>query len=279
MKKFWIGTIVVGGLFFGLGLTYARIIPGVDEPYHPSAYYSATAVSYADSPSPFFYRDLASGGNMVYDPERHQRSILSCMKYDEILQTIQDLLKKKKEDKTPFGNDGIRAGLQNVQQQTTSLHLAQSIAERAEKVFTNAKVSEQEYESRTRAKQLQFLNDVYQDVTIHAQQSIQHSLERQKLLEEALQRSASAQGSMQAEQAKADIDALMREEIAERNMIWNNFAAMEAVTQQYHLEKEMRNARNVMESRAQFSFIDPYHMDAYEKRKYEKPAPLGLPDF
>ena len=279
MKKFWVGIVIVGGLFVSVGLTYARIIPGVDEPYNPFAYYSATAMSYADSPSPFFYRDLVRGGHVVYDPERHQRSILSCMKYDEILQTVQDLFKKKKEDKTSFGNDGIRVGLQNVQQQTASLHLAELIAKRADKVFANEKLSEQEYESRTRAKQIKFLHEVYRDVTINAQQSIQTSLERQKLLEEASQRSASAQGSMQAEQTKADIDGLMRAEVAERNMIWNNFAAMEAVTQQYKLEKEMRDARNVMESRAQFSFSDPYHMDAYEKRNYDKPTPLGLPNF
>lgn len=279
MKKFWVGTVIVSGLFIGAGLTYAHIIPGVDKPYNPSAYYSATAISHADSPSTFFYRDLTSGGNVVYDPERHQRSILSCMKYDEILKTVQDLLKKKQEDKTPFGNNGIQDGLQNVQTQTASLNLAQSILEKAKKVFINEKSSEEDYDSRTRDKQLQFLNDVYQNVANNAQQSIQNSLERQKLLEEALQRSASAQGSMQAEQAKADIEALMREEIAERNMIWNNFAAMDTVTQQYKLEKELRNARNAMEARSQFSFSDPYHMDAYEKKHYEKPEPLGLPNF
>lgn len=279
MKKFWVGTVIVGILFACIGLTYARIIPGVDEPYNPAAYYSTTAVSYADSPSAFFYRDLASGGNIVYDPERHQRSILSCMKYDEILQTVQEILKKKQEDKMPFRNDGIRDGLQYVQAQTASLTLSQSILEKAKKVFINEKSSEEDDDSRTRDKQLQFLNDVYRNVANHAQQSIQNSIERQNLLEEALRRSASAQGSMQVEQAKADIEALVREEIAERNMIWNNLAAMEAVTQQYKLEKEMRNARNVMESRVQFSFSDPYHMDAYEKRNYDKPTPLGLPNF
>ena len=62
-------------------------------------------------------------------------------------------------------------------------------------------------------------------------------------------------------------------------MIWNNFAAMDTVTQQYKLEKELRNARNAMEARSQFSFSDPYHMDAYEKKHYEKPEPLGLPNF
>ena len=279
MKKFWVGTVILSGLFVGIGLVYAHIIPGVDKPYNSSAYYSATAISYADSPSAFFYRDLTSGGNIVYDPERHQRSILSCMKYDEILKTVQDLLKKKQEDKMPFGNDGIRIGLQNAQEQTASLNLGQSIIDKAKKVFINEKSSEEEYNSRTRDKQLQFLNDVYRDVANNAQKSIQNSLERQKLLEEALQRAAVAKGSMQAEQAKADIEALLREEIAERNMIWNNFAAMDTVTQQYKLEKELRDARNVMEARTQFSFSDPYHLDAYEKRNYEKPEPLGLPNF
>ena len=169
MKKFWVGTVILSGLFVGIGLVYAHIIPGVDKPYNSSAYYSATAISYADSPSAFFYRDLTSGGNIVYDPERHQRSILSCMKYDEILKTVQDLLKKKQEDKMPFGNDGIRIGLQNAQEQTASLNLGQSIIDKAKKVFINEKSSEEEYNSRTRDKQLQFLNDVYRDVANNAQ--------------------------------------------------------------------------------------------------------------
>ena len=278
MKKLWIGTVVCGGLLVGIGLAYARVIPGVDRPYNPSAYYSKTAVSYADSPSTFFYRDLARGGNIVYDPERHQRSIVSCLKYDEILKTVQDLFKKKQEDKTPFGNDGIKSGVRQAHQQTASLHLSKMIMEGADKAFRNEKLSEKE-EDRTGDRQLQFLNDVYRQVTANSQKSLQNSLERQRLLEEALQRSASAKGTLQAEQAKADIEALMQEEIAERNMIWDNIAAMEAVTHQYKLEKEFRNARNVMEAKAQFSFSDPYHMDAYEKRHYEKPVPLGLPDF
>ena len=161
MKKLWVGMVVCGGLLTGISLTYARIIPGVDEPYNPGAYYSSTAISSADSPSTFFYRDLAGGGNIVYDPERHKNNILSCLKYDEVLKTVQELFKKKKEDATPFGNEGIRAGLQNVQQETISLNLAEEINKGADKVFSNDKMTADEYNQLSRTEQIKYMNDVY----------------------------------------------------------------------------------------------------------------------
>ena len=84
---------------------------------------------------------------------------------------------------------------------------------------------------------------------------------------------------MQAEQAKADIEALLQEEFTERNMLLDNFAAMDAASRQYEVTKEMVNARNIMDIKSQFGFSDPYHLDAYEKRHFEKPEPIGLPDF
>ena len=36
----------------GFGMVSARVIPGIDEPYNPAAYYSLTAISWEDSPSP-----------------------------------------------------------------------------------------------------------------------------------------------------------------------------------------------------------------------------------
>ncbi len=279
MKKLWIGTVVCGGLIAGISLAYAKIIPGVDEPFNPSAYYSSTEISYADSPSTFFYRDLSRGGNIVYDPERHKKSILSCLKYDELLKTLRELFQKNEEDKTPFGNDGIKVGLQEAQQQTASLNLAKSITDKAEKVFPNKDLNDSEFTNRSLDKQMEFLNDVYKQVSINAQKSVQNSVERQKLLEEGMKRSSTAQGSLQAEQAASDVQALIQEEYAERNMILGNIAAMDAVTQRYKLTKEMVDTRNRMDIISQFGFSDPYHYDAYEKRHYEKPEPLGLPDF
>lgn len=279
MKKLWIGGVVCGGLIAGISLTYARIIPGVDEPYNPAAYYSSTDISYADSPSTFFYRDLARGGNIVYDPERHKNNILSCLKYDEILKTVQEVFRKKEEDKTPYRDGGITSGLQQVQQKTASLNLAKSIAEKSEQVFPNANLTEEEFNSRTQEQQIKFLNDMYRQVASNAQQSIQNSLERQRLMEIAIQRSNNAQGTVQAEQARMEIEALIQEEFNERNMIWDNFSAMYAATNQYKVNKEMVNARNVMDAKSQSGFSDPYHLDAYEKKLIEKSDPLGLPDF
>ena len=48
----------------GFGMVSARVIPGIDEPYNPAAYYSLTAISWEDSPSPFALRDLAESSAM-----------------------------------------------------------------------------------------------------------------------------------------------------------------------------------------------------------------------
>ena len=238
------------------------------------------AAMYDKAPEQFEkYLVQPSSGN-VYDPERHQNNILSRVKHDEIFKVLQDILMKKAEDDAPFPDDGgLAAGLANAQRKTASLNLASSILGRAEKVFPNEKLSEEEYSSRTQAKQMQFLSDVYREVAQSAQKSIENSAARQRLLEIALQRSASAQGNMQAEQAKAEIDALLQAEYAERNMILDNIAAMESVAQQYEVSKERVAARNRMDARAMSGFSDPYHPDAYEKKHFEKPKPIGLPDF
>ena len=62
-------------------------------------------------------------------------------------------------------------------------------------------------------------------------------------------------------------------------MLLDNFASMHAMAKRYEMEKEMKQARDAMEVSSQFGFSDPYNMDAYEKRHYEKPQPMGLPDF
>lgn len=279
VKKAWIGAATFMGLATSVGITYARIVPGVDTPYNPAAYYSMTDISYADSPSVFFYRDLAGGGNIVLDPERIKKNVLSCLKYDEILSSVQKLFEHKKEDAKPFGNDGIKIGLGEAQRKTAALNLANQIVDGASRVFVDDSMDDEEFADRTQKKQILYLNDIYKNVAISAQQSIQNTLQRQALLQEALRRSHAAQGAMQAEQAKNDIQALMQEEMIEKNMIIENIAAMDAATQQYKMDKNFRYAREARDAIAQIQISDPYHPDAYEKRIYEKPKPLGLPGF
>lgn len=56
---------------------YAQIVPGWNEPFDIYLYYSLTEISWADSPSPYALKDLASNGGNVYDYTHHIGRFLS----------------------------------------------------------------------------------------------------------------------------------------------------------------------------------------------------------
>lgn len=278
MKKFWIGASVCGGLLVGAGLAYARAIPGVDRPFNPSAYYSSTAVSYADSPSTFFYRDLAGGGYIVHDPTRKSKNVLSEAQFKEIFDALQKLLNLKELDMLPFAS-ALKDKIVETQQATQALHQAGNIAERADKVFGTVQSSDEDLAERTEKKQISYLNEVYRAATESAAQSLKNGENRQNLLMNALERSGDPEGELQARQASNELYAIVQEEMSERNMLLGNFASMMAAKQKAEEDRNAREARARSDAIPQLQFSDPYHMDAYESRAYEKPKPPGFLDF
>lgn len=101
--------VAVMGFSFGvMSVTFAEIIPGVDEPFDPTAYYSPTAISWADSaPSPFALRDLASNGGQVYDYTRHIKSILFGDTFEKILGVEGDKTKLEKKNTDNWSEHSI----------------------------------------------------------------------------------------------------------------------------------------------------------------------------
>ncbi len=88
MKRFKKGValVLVGGFLLGAStVAMARIIPGVDEPFNPGAYYSPTTPDPEDSPSTFFYRDLGWNGGQVYDPTREKYKKEKVKNWQDIL--------------------------------------------------------------------------------------------------------------------------------------------------------------------------------------------------
>ena len=82
----------------------ARVIPGVDRPYDPAAYYSPTAISYADSrPSVFALRDLARQGGSVYDPIREAKEILIAGRFETILRLMEQRLGIEEKKSSIYG--------------------------------------------------------------------------------------------------------------------------------------------------------------------------------
>ena len=100
-KKFLavLGTGFISG--FGL-IAYAHVIPGVDKPFNPAAYYTLTQISWADSPSPYALKDLASNGGSVFDYTRYIKSILFGDKFEKLAETDVDKTKNDEINSTPF---------------------------------------------------------------------------------------------------------------------------------------------------------------------------------
>lgn len=278
MKKLWIGSVVIGGLVAGAGFAYAKIIPGVDRPFNPGAYYSSTAISYADSPSTFFYRDLAGGGNIVHDPDRKDRNVLSEAQFKEIFDALKELLKYKNMDLLPFANS-LKDLIAGAQDATQKLGHSKTVADTIDKAFGNPQSTDAELADMTPKKQIDYLNEVYKAATDSASKSLQNAQVRQKLILETVERSASPEGAMQVQQAKNELSSLVHEELMERNMLLGNMTSLIAAKQQADLDREIRENRAKFDGIQQMQFSDPYHLDAYESRVFEKPKPIGFLDF
>ena len=106
-KKFWaVLGVLSAGFISGYGLiAYAHVIPGVDEPYNPEAYYSLTEISWADSPSPYALKDLASNGGSVFDYTRYIKSILFADKFEKLAETDADKTNNDEINSTPFSEE------------------------------------------------------------------------------------------------------------------------------------------------------------------------------
>ena len=103
--------IAVAGFSFGvMAVTFARHHPvrGVDYPYDPTAYYSQTVISWADSaPSTYALRDLASQGGQVYDLTRHLKSIIFGDLFVDILGVESDKSKIDEKNTENWANSSI----------------------------------------------------------------------------------------------------------------------------------------------------------------------------
>lgn len=104
-------TVIVAGFSFGvMTVTFARHHPvaGVDYPYDPTAYYSQTVISWADSaPSTYALRDLAGQGGQVYDLTRHLKSIIFGDLFVDILGVENEKSKIDEKNTENWANSSI----------------------------------------------------------------------------------------------------------------------------------------------------------------------------
>jgi len=287
-KKFWaVLSVLSAGFISGYGLiAYAHVIPGVDEPFNPAAYYSLTEISWADSPSPYALKDLASNGGSVFDYTRYIKSILFGDKFEKIAETDADKTKTDEINSTPFAEEIFAE---------TSAAL-KVIGIGTEKVARTAMIDETNHYLRqgnddhwdsydqnaySRQEKYKWFDNTYKNFADGAKAEI---VETEKTIEAAkkiFEHTNAAQGHLQMYQAQNELKTLLAYELARQNALDSNLAQLQAVTQANEYDETVESS--YIDSITKFDVIDPYDAVNFqllkEEFEYEKPKLSGMPDF
>ena len=284
-KKFL--AVLGAGFISGYGLiAYAHVIPGVDEPFNPAAYYSLNKISWADSPSPYALKDLASNGGSVFDYTRYIKSILFGDKFEKIAETDADKTKNDEINTTPFSEEIF----------AETSEALKVIGIGTEKVTRTATIDETnpylrqgnddhwdtyDQNSFNRQEKYKWLDDTYKNFADGAKAEI---VETEKTIEAAkkiFEHTNAAQGHLQMCQAQNELKTLLAYELARQNALDANLAQLQAVNQAAEYDANVESA--YIDSIMKFDVIDPYDGVNFQLLKdefdYEKPKAAGMPDF
>ena len=270
----------------GFGMVSARVIPGIDEPYNPAAYYSLTAISWEDSPSPFALRDLAESGGNVYDYTRHIKSILFGDNFKDILAVATSMTQNEVINTTPFTSDIytetdsalslLRQGTETIGKQVDisegNPYLRQGDSDEWEAYNENA------YDQRQ--KQI-WLDQSYRQMVEGSQHELAGMENALTAASAVLAHSNQAQGELQLLQAQNELKALLVYEFARQNALDANIAQINATRQANEYDETAESA--FLEAITRMDVADPYDSKEYalvkESDGYEKPEAPGMPDF
>ena len=287
-KKFAAVLSVLGaGFISGYGLVaYAHIIPGVDEPFNPAAYYSLTEISWSDSPSPYALEDLASNGGSVFDYTRYIKSVLFADKFVKTAEIDADKTKNDEINTTPFAEEIfaetssalkiIDIGTEKIARTATidetNLYLRQGNADHWESYNPD---------SYSRQEKYKWLDDTYKNFADGAKAEI---VETEKTIEAAkkiFEHTNAAEGHLQMYQAQNELKNLLAYELARQNALDSNFAQLQAVYQANEYDETVESA--YIDSITKFDVIDPYDGVNFQLLKeeydYDKPLPARMPNL
>lgn len=275
------GFLVGVGVFTIFGYAYAHIIPGVDEPFDPGAYYSETAISYADSPSTFTMRDLAGNGWQVKDVTRGIKNALSEVQtYTQAVSEAQRL-QNKILDMTGLSaetSSRIRGQIQQFFTTTETINQSGGIDNTYDQSLfrTTETVGDPTKKFNIKNQQL-WLNDFYKNSFTAARANVADTSARATAIEDIIDTSNSAVGRLAAEEANTAALAMQSAEIARRNALLTNYAAVEAahdMSERDHALQAAQETRNNMT----FRVANPYE-PATTDQVYKRPEGVGFIDF
>lgn len=288
-KKFLaVMSVLNAGFISGYGLiAYAYIIPGVDEPFNPAAYYSLTEISWADSPSPYALKDLASNGGSVFDYTRHIKSILFGDKFEKIAETDVDKTKNDEINSTPFTEEifaetsaalkVIGIGTEKVARTAamideTNPYLRQGNDDHWDSYDPNAYSRQGKYK---------WLDDTYKNFADGAKAEIVETEKTIEVAKKIFEHTNAAEGHLQMYQAQNELKTLLAYELARQNALDSNLAQLQAVNQANEYDETVESA--YIDSITKFDVIDPYYGVNFqllnEEFAYEKPKTSRMPNF
>ena len=288
-KMVLLGLALIPTMFYGVDLAYAKHhhpVPGVDIPYNSAAYYSMTAISWADSaPSKYALRDFASQGGTVIDITRLAKSILFGDDYQKILNEHVRSTTALQTDTTPYKP----ADFNSVQSELNEINrVAYEQKDALSKVSLDGfytPTTDPEYAAfrgkrDNRAKLLQ-MNENYKAGEELAQDVMRSQDAITQATQDALNLSAGAQGSVQVQPSMHALQALDNSVSSQKTALLNGLLMTYATENEGEIDSAAQ-AEDAAQN-ALYSGMDPYDEEhtktGLEQMGYQKYETKGMPDF
>ena len=276
-----VALVMIGGFLLGAStIALAYVIPGVDEPFNPPAYYSPTTPDPEDSPSPFFYKDLGWNGNQVYDPIREKHKKDKVKNWQDILDIMLKKLDLNIINSRMLSSDNLKSillGAFGVNDDIDSKNKVVPMMNAAEGTTMRAFDRYDDYDREYSISDKLKLN----------QTAVQNTTSFTKIVLDD-----SKKGQLHNEQLQQE---MYRAEGTNEHLQVGNYLRYENANNRYRLlelssnklalmvqeifsdvDDDIAEARN---NNMTFQSVDPTNMDDYQKEHYKPRKPLGFPDF
>ncbi len=257
-------------------------VAGVDYPYDSAAYYSDTAVSYADSPSTFALRDLAAKGGSVYDKRRDTESIKFATDFQswvDVIKTrnIWKLLNIKSLDTSAL--NGFKSAVSSLQNKVNSTNENNPYKEMLNsKKFRDFNDQTPVEESRFNEKeQIKLLEEKYLAFADEAQKAMHENAESDAALKTILEQIKTAEGKLQMDQLLAQLESLNNVEQSRKAALIAKLIELKAVRQKAETDQYLKAVRIAEANKLHIA--DPYKERDDIKRVYTRPKGVGFKSF
>lgn len=257
-------------------------IPGIDIPFDSAAYYSPTALDYADSPSTFALRDLARNGGNVFDYARYLKNTLATKNIIDwltiaIQKTGIDIL-----NSTPFSKGHLEKTDEDIYKMN-ALAVDNSLTDHVAKLLTGHTFRSVDdlydddtypFDSKTRYEAVQQMTT---DMIQTSQNFTASRDEQYRTYQRIMDDITNAAGEMQVQQAQAEAEAFAQAQQAQRNALLGNLTAVKQL--QHKIEEDEQLAFQRSSDANMLHFPDPFHRSPVEQKEYESTNPTPPKGF